>query len=121
MFDFKATRNKAMATFIATHDQVRNLRTFPTLPVRGKNILADTTTTRAAERKLNATGGTQQGHTPRFRAMAAAGAVFAADACVGRLCSMQLGGASRGLGLAGCRQKLVQRAWRVKKAARTVF
>jgi len=69
-----------MATFIATHDQVRNLRTFPTLPVRGKNILADTTTTRAAERKLNATGGTQQGHTPRFRAMAAAGVLFAAGA-----------------------------------------
>jgi len=67
-----------MATFIMTHDQVRNLRSFPTFPVRGKNILAETTTTSAALRKLNATGGIQHGQTPRFRAMVAAGVVFAA-------------------------------------------
>ena len=60
-----------MATFMATHDQVRNLRSFPTLPWRGKNILAETTTTSAALRKLNATGGIQHGQMPRFRVIAA--------------------------------------------------
>ena len=46
------------------------MRSFPTLPCLGENILAETTTTNAAERKLNATGGIQHGQTPRFRAMA---------------------------------------------------
>ena len=93
--DFRATRKPAIATFIATHDQVRNLRSFPTLPVRGKNILAETTTTSAAERKLSATGGTQQGQTPRFRAMVAAGAVFAAGVVFGQSLPYAAGGASR--------------------------
>ena len=108
-----------MATFIMTHDQVRNLRTFPTLPVRGKNILADTTTTRAAERKLNATGGTQQGHTPRFRAMAAAGVVLLPVRCLGQsLPYAALGGASRAL---GCRQKLAVNLASRKGCPNSVF
>ena len=95
LFDFRATRKPAMATFITTHDQVRNLRSFPTFPVFGKNILAETTTTNAAERKLNATGGIQHGQTPRFRAMAAAGAVFAAGVVFGQSLPYAAGGASR--------------------------
>ena len=91
LFDFRATRKPAIATFITTHDQVRNLRSFPTLPVRGKNILADTTTTNAAERKLNATGGIQHGQTPRFRVILLLPVVLLPVRCVGRLCSMRLG------------------------------
>ena len=70
LLDLRATKKPAIATFMATQLYVRNLRTFPTLPERGKNMRAETTTTKAAERKLNATGGTQQGQRPRFRVIA---------------------------------------------------
>ena len=71
---------------LVSEDEFLNL-----LANNGKNILAETTTTNAAERKLSATGGTQHGHTPKFRLMAAAGAVLLLLRCGGRLCSMQLG------------------------------
>ena len=76
------------------------LEDLPHLARVWKNILAETTTTRAAERKLNATGGTQHGQTPRFRAMAAAGVL---PGGVWQLCLCSLGGACRAL---GWRQKL---------------